>query len=142
MSNPESDPGRAASDELAVRTVVARLAQYADGLGTIDEYVDLFTPAARWLMPGAPRIGQAEIRAGAEERRAGGTVGPGSNSRHVITTTAVAFETPDRAVADSYWMFVVDTDSTPVIRSIGTYRDTVIRTSEGWKLDEREVSFG
>lgn len=142
MSNHHPDPGRAALDELEVRSLVVRVAQYADGLGSVDEYAELFTVDAEWMMPGAPRIGREDIRAGSLERRAEGTVGPGSHSHHMIAGTAVVFVDPDTAVADSSWMFFVNTDTRPELRLVGHYRDTARRTDEGWRLARREITFG
>jgi hypothetical protein len=142
MPNRHTDPALAAADELAVRSLIVRLAQYADGLGTVDEYAELFTVDARWLMPGSPRIGREDIRAGSIERRAEGGVGPGSNSRHMIAGTAMSFTSPDEAVADSYWMFFVNTDTQAELRLVGHYRDTAVRTAEGWRIAQREITFG
>jgi uncharacterized protein (TIGR02246 family) len=129
-----------AEDELAVRNVVARLAQYADG-PDVDAYVALFTPDAVWDMPGAPRRGHAEIRAGSEERRAAGQIGPGSGTRHVVSTIAVRVE-EDRAVADSVWQFFVDTATAPRLQLIGTYHDELVRSGSEWKLSRREITIG
>ncbi|NCY16382.1 MAG: nuclear transport factor 2 family protein [Actinobacteria bacterium] len=142
MPNRHPDPARASADELAVRTLIVRLAQYADGLGSVDDYAELFTADARWLMPGSPRIGREDIRAGSIERRAEGGVGPGSNTRHVIAGTAMSFTTPDEAVADSYWMFFVNTDTRAELRLIGHYRDVAVRTEAGWRISQREITFG
>ena len=130
----------AADDELAVRNVIARLAQHADG-PDVDAYIDLFTADASWEMPGAPRRGHAEIRAGSEERRASGGMGPGSNTRHAVTTVAVAVD-GDAAVADSYWQFWADTTTAPRVALMGTYRDDFVRTDGGWKLSRRQITFG
>lgn len=100
--------GEQAADEWAVRNVIVRLAQYADGLGSCEQYADLFTEDADWLMPNAPRHGRADILEGSLARRAEGTVGPGSNSRHVVASTAVEFTSDDEAVADSYWVYYVE----------------------------------
>jgi uncharacterized protein (TIGR02246 family) len=129
-----------AEDELAVRNVVARLAQYADG-PDVDAYVALFTPDAVWDMPGAPRRGHAEIRAGSEERRAAGQIGPGSGTRHVVSTIAVRVE-EDRAVADSVWQFFVDTATAPRLQLIGTYHDELVRSGSEWKLSRRQITIG
>ena len=128
------------SDEDQIRNLVARVAQYADG-GDIDDYVELFTPDAAWEMPGAPRYGHADIRAGAEARRAAGETGPGSNTRHVITTMAVEVD-GDRAVAESYWQFYTDTATAPALRGMGAYRDHLVRSPRGWRLARREITFG
>ena len=129
-----------AVDELAVRNVVARLAQLADG-DDVEAYVALFTPDASWEMPGAPRRGQADIRAGRQARLAEGRVGPGSASRHVITTMAVAV-VGDRATADSYWLFFVDTATQPRVESMGTYHDELVRAGGEWRLARRKIAFG
>jgi len=129
-----------ADDELAVRNLVARVAQYADG-PDVDAYVALFTPDAVWDMPGAPRKGHAEIRAGSEERRATGQIGPGSNTRHVVSTTAVrVYE--QHAVADSVWQFYVDTNTAPKLQLMGTYRDELRRVGNEWKLARRQITIG
>jgi uncharacterized protein (TIGR02246 family) len=131
---------RRVADELDVRNVVARLAQLADD-GDLDDYIDLFTDDAHWAMPGAPRTGKADIRAGGEARRATGEAGPGSASRHVITTVAVQVD-GDEATADSYWLFYVDTTSAPTLKLCGAYHDTLRRTPAGWKLARRDITFG
>jgi uncharacterized protein (TIGR02246 family) len=130
----------AADDELAVRNAVARVAQYADG-PDVDAYVSLFTPDAVWDMPGGPRRGHAEIRAGSMERRAAGQIGPGSNTRHVVSTVAVQVH-EDHAVADSVWQFYVDTASAPRLQLLGTYHDEYRRTGQEWKLARRKINIG
>ena len=128
------------SDDAAIRNVVARLAILADE-GDLEEYVDLFTDDARWDMPGGELQGRDNLLAGAIERRAAGTVGPGSNTRHVITTQAVAVD-GDEAASDSYFQFWVNTATEPSIALFGTYRDHLVRTGGGWKLAHRVISFG
>jgi len=130
----------AADDELAVRNLVSRVAQHADG-PDVDAYVALFTPDAVWDMPGAPRHGHAEIRAGSEERRAAGQIGPGSNTRHVVSTVAVRVH-QDHAVADSVWQFYVDTNATPRLQLMGTYHDECRRVGNEWKLAHRRITIG
>jgi len=129
-----------AEDELAVRNLVARVAQYADG-PDVDAYVGLFTPDAVWDMPGAPRTGHAEIRAGSEERRAAGQIGPGSNTRHVVSTMSVRVE-GDSATAESVWQFYVDTASAPRLQLMGTYHDELVRMGNEWKLARRDIFIG
>ena len=135
-------PGEQAADEWAVRNVIVRLAQYADGLGSCEQYAELFTEDAEWLMPNAPRHGRADILEGSLARRAEGTVGPGSNSRHVVASTAVEFSSDDEAVADSYWVYYVETNVAPRVTLVGHYRDTLQRTADGWKMARREITFG
>ena len=137
------------SDAGDIRTLLARLAHVADQ-GDVDEYLTLFTPDAVWSMPEIPqtgvpaseRRGLAEIEAGVRERRDSGVQGPGTNTAHLVTTTAVRFETADVAVADSTWMFLVDTLAAPRIASFGRYTDTLRRTGDGWRLARREIRVG
>ena len=132
-----------------VRNVLARIAQTAD-TGTIEEYLDNFTPDAEWVMPdnpslgvaGSVRTGHAEIRAGVEERRGAGLQGPGSYSRHMVQTIAVEVESVDRATARTYFTYYTDTLLAPKLASVGQYDDTFVRTADGWKLSRREITSG
>jgi 3-phenylpropionate/cinnamic acid dioxygenase small subunit len=137
----DKDTMQRLADELQIRNVIARLAQLADG-GDLDEYVGLFTDDASWEMPGAPRRGRADILAGASERRASGQTGPGSATRHLLTTICVQVGDGDTSVADSYWLFYADTTTTPVVRLMGHYHDTFARSTDGWQLARREITFG
>jgi len=103
--------------------------------------VGLFTDDALWEMPGSAIQGRENLLAGAIERRAAGTVGPGSNTRHVITTQAVAVD-GDEAISDAYWQFWVNTAAEASIALFGTYRDRLARTADGWKLAHRTISYG
>ena len=138
-----------ADADAQIRSVLARIAQLAD-TGDLDEYVTLFTDDAVWAMPDNPTLGMpasekrsiADIRAGAEERRAGGVQGPGTNTRHVLTTTAVFVESDDRATARSYFQFYGSTTSQPVLRTMGQYDDVLVRGAHGWQLAHRTITFG
>jgi 3-phenylpropionate/cinnamic acid dioxygenase small subunit len=127
--------------ELAVRNVLALIAQYADD-GPLDAYGALFADDATWEMPGAPiRRGRAEIVAAGAERRAAGTTGPGSNTRHAVLTTAVTFAGA-HAVATSYWQFYTSTDTRPALFSMGKYVDHFVRAEPGWLLRHRRITLG
>jgi 3-phenylpropionate/cinnamic acid dioxygenase small subunit len=130
----------AAEDELAVRNLIAKVARRADG-DDVDAYVELFTPDARWEMPGATRIGHDDIRAGSIARRESGQIGPGAASRHVVTTIVVTLD-GDTADAESTFQFFVDTTTTPTLSMIGTYQDHFVRTDAGWKLARRTIGQG
>jgi len=152
------DPVEAVAAQFAVRNVLARIAQTAD-TGTIEEYLDNFTPDAEWVMPdnpslgvaGSVRSGHAAIRAGVEERRGAGLQGPGSYSRHMVQTIAVTLESAesatsaesaDRATARTYFSYFTDTLLAPKLASVGQYDDTFVRTPDGWKLSRREITSG
>ncbi len=137
------EPGivQALIDELAVRNVLARIAQLAD-TGDLAEYLTLFAPDAAWEMPGAaPRQGHDDLLRGAQERRASGMQGPGTGTRHVLTTTAVQID-GDTATSRSYWMFLADTTTQPTIRLTGQYDDVLHRSSTGWQMARRTITLG
>src|SRR5262245_5345285 len=133
-----------------IRSVLARIAQLADTCTDLDEYVALFTDDAVWGMPANPALdlpanqkhGRAEIRAGAEERRASGIQGPGTNTRHVLTTTSVTVESDERATARSYYLLVDSTTTTPTIRTIRQSDDVLVRSANGWQLTRRDITIG
>ena len=127
--------------ELKIRNVIARIALLADQ-GGLDEYVDQFTEDALWAFPNGPRQGREDIRAGAEERRAGGVTGPGSATRHVITTVSVQLEGEDAATADSYFLFYQQTATAPTLFNMGHYHDTFARQGDVWRLARRDITLG
>jgi 3-phenylpropionate/cinnamic acid dioxygenase small subunit len=132
-----------------IRTVLARIAQLAD-TGDLEEYLTLFTEDAVWGMPDNPAVGMtanekkghAEILAGAQERRASGLQGPGTESRHVLTTIAIDVESEDRATARSYFMFFATTSTTPTLRTMGQYDDVLVKGERGWQLARRRITVG
>jgi uncharacterized protein (TIGR02246 family) len=127
--------------ELKIRNLIARIALLADQ-GDLDEYVDQFTEDAVWAFPGGPRQGCADIRSGAEERRAGGVTGPGSNTRHVITTVSVQLGGEDAATADSYFLFYQHTTTAPTLFNMGHYHDTLTQQGDVWRLARRDITLG
>ena len=127
--------------ELKIRNLIARIALLADQ-GDLDEYVDQFTDDAVWAFPGAPRQGRVDIRTGAEERRATAVTGPGSNTRHVITTVSVHVEGEDAATADSYFLFYQNTTTAPTLFNMGYYHDTFTRQGDVWRRARRDITLG
>jgi SnoaL-like domain len=132
-----SDP---VADELAVRNLIARLSLNAD-MGTIDEYLASFTDDAVWNLPGNPSHGIEAIKSGLIARRESGAVGPGTHGRHMVSSIDVVV-LGDRATARSYFQFVTNTDSKPTLALVGAYADEFVRTSNGWKLQRRDITFG
>jgi uncharacterized protein (TIGR02246 family) len=131
------------ADELEIRNLVAALAHMADRApdSELPQYAALFTEDAHWQMPGAERQGRDEILAGARERRAGGTQGPGSGTRHVVGAQRVDVD-GDRARSEACFLLVADTGATPRIGVVGHYVDQLVRTPEGWRLARREITVG
>lgn len=129
-----------ALDDVAIRNLIARIAQFAD-TGEAEEYMQCFTPDARWEMPGAPRRGRADILAGSRARRESGEIGPGSATRHVVGTIVVEVD-GDAARARSYFQFFAQTTTRPQLRLLGHYDDQFVRSSDGWLLDHRRITLG
>ena len=127
--------------ELEIRNVIARLAHLADH-GDLEEYASLFTEDGSWEYPGGPRHGRADILAGARERRSQQVTGPGSATRHVITTLAVRVEDATTAIADCNWLFWRDTTTSPVLLNMGHYHDLVHREGGTWRIARREITLG
>ena len=128
------------ADQFAVRNLVARLSLNAD-VGDIDAYMSSFATDAEWNMPGSPVRGYDAIRAGLIERRATGAVGPGSNTRHMVSTVIVDVD-GDTAMSESTFQYFSDTNTNPTLRLVGAYRDVFVRTSAGWRLSKRDITFG
>lgn len=135
------------ADQLAIRDLIARVAQLADS-GTLDEYAACFTDDAVWQPPaaaavplhGGTRTGIADILAGVTERRADGVQGPGTHTQHVVSTISVVLEGPDRARSRSYWRYYAGTDQTPRLLSVGRYDDEFARTGQGWRVASRRIT--
>jgi len=68
-------------------------------------------------------------------------VGPGSNTRHVITTLQVYVE-GDHASANCLCLFFAETATKPTIRALTSYADEFVRTPEGWKMSRRVIQLG
>lgn len=125
-------------DEAEIRNLLARIAQLADE-GDLADYIACFTDSATWGGAGFPeRRGHAAILAGARERRASGTAGPGSQTRHLVSTAVVEVE-GDVARSRSIFHFYRETKSSPVLDRMGVWEDTFARTPSGWKLASRTI---
>ncbi len=140
MTDDDRPASDAVGDELAIRNLIARLSLNAD-MGNEREYMSSFALDAVWNIPGAPVRGHDEIRDALVARRAQGVAGPGTQTRHMVSTTAVTVD-GDSASANSYFQFFTDTVVAPTLRAVGAYRDTFTRTNDGWKLQTRDITFG
>jgi ketosteroid isomerase-like protein len=140
---------RRAADMVLVNDVIAQIAQASD-TGTLEEYGALLDTDMVWEMPANPgtgmvaqlRRGRADMVAGSAQRRAAGGQGPGSATRHVVTTSTVD-PRGDAAVAVSYWRFYVDTTTAPRVAAMGVWRDEFTRGADRrWRLARRRVELG
>ena len=130
---------REAIDQLQIAGVITRMAHVCD-MGNLDEYDQFFTADASCGPPSATVRGLAAIIEGSKAHRAAGTTGPGSGTRHVITTVAVSLTGADTAEADSYWQIYEQATGVPTVRAMGAYRDSFRRELAGWRIAEREVT--
>lgn len=122
--------------ELAIRNSIARMAHTVDR-GAVEDYAPMLAPDTRWIMPGGDiAVGPEAIMEGVRGRRAAGSAGPGSATRHIITTTMVEVD-GDTARSWSYWIYVRTGTQDPAILLTGLYTDTFRRTEAGWLFAER-----
>ncbi len=127
-------------DANEIRNLIARLSRNAD-TGDEAAYLSSFADDAEWNLPGAAVVGIDMIREALRARRERGEAGPGTATRHMVSTVDVVVD-GDRAEAMSYFQFFVDTTTTPALRSVGEYSDVFVRTAEGWKLRRRDIVMG
>ena len=132
-----------------IQDLLARIAQLADD-GTVEDYLENFTADAVWESQPNPvtgmaaqlREGVASIEEGVRERRAGSVQGPGTSSRHVITTVAVSLDSDVAASSTAYWLFFRDTTTEPRLAGVGRYDDTHRFEDGRWKLAHRRITVG
>jgi ketosteroid isomerase-like protein len=130
---------RCVEDELEIRNLLSRVAQLADSDVELVDYIAQFTEDAIWEGAGFPaRKGHAEILAGVRERRGLGIQGPGTNTFHLLSTTAIDLD-GDRASGRSVFHYYGNAHEKPELRLMGVYSDAFRRTEQGWKLAKRSV---
>ena len=140
MSEVTTAMFRQLADELEIRNFLGRVAHLSDA-GSVADYVDCFTQDASLEVPGQHRSGRSEIGAGSSKGREGGTQGPGSNTRHFVTNHVLHVDGSEIATSESSFIFVGGA-TTPVVLATGRYEDTLERTTDGWKLARRQITFG
>ena len=127
---------RAGRDDAAIRNLVGLTALLGDE-GAPEDYRRVYAPDATWRMGQVSQSGADEIVAAAAARRAEGVSGPGTGTRHLVVTLHVDVA-GDSARAVSCYVFLAGT----AIRTVGTYRDELVRRREGWQIRRREVTPG
>lgn len=126
--DPEVD--RQARELVAVSSVLTDRGELADFAG-------ILSPEVTWEMPDGVTVGADQVVEGMQGRRAAGHTGPGSNTKHVVTTLYVQPDGEDRALVESIWVFLGDTHETPRMLGTGRYFDTLQRTAAGWQFLSR-----
>ncbi|UUE20189.1 nuclear transport factor 2 family protein [Microbacterium sp. J1-1] len=139
---------RTIGDRQDIAMLLARIAHLADA-GDPEEHIACFTPDAIWDLTDATDLpmdvqtirGRDALLAGVHDRRASGIQGPGTHTRHDISSIAVEID-EDRASARSYFRYYRRTDGAPTLAAMGVYADTFVRTAAGWRLHHRVISRG
>jgi 3-phenylpropionate/cinnamic acid dioxygenase small subunit len=134
------------SARLDIMNLIARIAHLADE-GEVNEYLDCFTANGAWVLNSAqgldlePQIrrGRADLAQGVLERRESNLQGPGSHTKHDVSSISVAV-VGDSATATTYFRYYRKTDSVPELVAMGRYDDEFVRTGEGWRLTIRSIS--
>ncbi|NLT29765.1 MAG: nuclear transport factor 2 family protein [Propionibacterium sp.] len=129
-----------------ISNLVPRLSQMAD-FGTIEEYSTLMADDFVWDYPGGGTVmpnptlitGRDDVLQGARERRAQGIQGPGTHTRHVVTSISVDPD-PERPTSTAYWHFYHHTNATPTLITMGRYHDEFSRAEDGrWVFSRRRI---
>lgn len=142
------NPLQVVIDRQEIITLLARIAHLADS-GTPEAYIACFTENAVWDLTDAADLpmdvqrisGRAALLTGVHERRRAGIQGPGSHTRHDVSSIAVEVD-GDRATARSYFRYYRGTDSVPSLAAMGEYHDVFVREPTGWMLQSRAISRG
>jgi ketosteroid isomerase-like protein len=127
-------------DDAAIRSLIGRAAHLADEGGP-DDYRAIYTADATWMLGGGQQNGIEEIVAATAKRRTEGVSGPGTGTRHFVMPLHVSVD-GDRATAVSYFLFLGDTAGAPVIKVFGVYTDGLVRTAQGWRINNRATQMG
>lgn len=141
-----SDDLQAVRDELEIGRLLARIAHFADD-GDPTAYIECFTEDAVWELTNATDLplepqriqGRGALLHGVHERRASGVQGPGSHTRHDISTSVIEIFGAE-ATARTYFRYYRDTNTTPTLIAMGCYEDSLVRTPDGWRLRHRIIS--
>jgi 3-phenylpropionate/cinnamic acid dioxygenase small subunit len=127
--------------QLEIRNAIGALARITDE-GDFADYEALLTADVEFDMMGRPVLGPAAVLEGMAQRRAAGSTGPGSNTRHCVTTVEVNLSSDSTAESHAAWLLVADTLGAKTVAVLGTYSDRWVKTPTGWKLAERVVKLG
>jgi SnoaL-like domain len=126
----------ALADKDAIRELLARYCFLLDGF-RLGEFASLFTADGEWIS----RNGQATGPEGIERLLRGLVPEPAPGRRRKHFTANIVIELAgDHAKVVSNFLVVRDSETGPAIAVAGSYDDTVVRTSDGWKFKSRRLS--
>ncbi len=130
---------RTLAADLEIRNALALLAELTDQ-GDLAVYRELLADDVHYDMFGNMTDGADTVLAGMGSRRASGNTGPGSNTRHVLTTVRVEVQSATDASSHALWQFYTDTSGAKTLSVLGTYDDRWVNRGTGWKLASRAVA--
>lgn len=127
---------------------VARVAHTMDSDPDVSRFAELVAPDATLDFATGDDSGTVTsslrgrdaIAEWASARRAGGFQGPGSGTRHSVTTTLVVSSTGTRARLLSYFCFYATSDTGPELKAVGSYSDEVVLRDGHLLLAARTVT--
>lgn len=134
-------------DLIEIGQLLAQIAFTTDHAENLADYLALLTDDVVWVFPANPAAGTAAasyagieaVAEGAEARRAAGVQGPGTHTRHAVSSEVVELLGPDTARAHAYWCYYTDTHRSPKINSMGRYENEFRRVDGVWRLAKRVV---
>ncbi len=131
----------ATEDRLAIGELLARAA-WAYDEARLDVMEACFTEEAqmRLRIAGGDVIGPHDGRAAVLDLIRGAIESQDDQRRHVITNVFFESEEADRAVVVSNLTLLATVPEATTVVSAGLYRDTVVRTPDGWRFVDRFLS--
>ncbi len=120
-------------DEDQIRRTLARYSQWCDD-GRFDEWAELFTEDAQFIVSGSVTEGRDAIR-----RYMQSVLPPGSRGKHMTANTLIEVG-GDTATATTDYLFVRATTEGPRIVAAGRYDDRLVRDGTRWRFRERAIS--
>ena len=132
----ESPPDAASALVTAAVTDVAHRIAFASDCLPVDAWAELLTDNVVIDLFGDVNEGKAANVAGSSARRSTGRSGPGSGTRHLVTTVVVDVSSDDGADAVVTALFV-RTEPTLEVTRVVTYQDSYRREGSRWYLARR-----
>jgi 3-phenylpropionate/cinnamic acid dioxygenase small subunit len=130
----ERDELRAPDDVDQIRRTLASYCHHCDD-GRFDEWQELFTDDATFLVMGRRHQGRPAIRAFIEAGQP-----PERRGKHVCANSVIDVN-GDTATARTDYIFVGRTPDGLAVTSAGRYYDTLVRQEHLWLFRSREIVF-
>jgi len=120
-------------DEDQIRRTLAEYSQRCDD-GRFDEWADLFTEDARFILSGQVTEGRESIRVLMTAMM------PADRRGQHVTSNSLVDIDGDSATASTDYLFVRPTADGPGIVAAGRYHDLLTRDGRCWRFRERSIT--